>query len=84
MTKKTQNIDKILIKAEKWKRRRKANWEKYRKNDALNDKYKWAMLGAKSPTENIEWLKQKAFEKKLCRECKKEMASFEVSVMVEE
>ena len=84
MTRKRQNLDKILTNAEKCKSYMEANLEKYRKNDALNKKYKRAMLEPKNPTENAERLKQQAFKKKLYKQRKKKMASVDLSVTVEE
>ena len=42
------------------------------------------MLEAKNPIENAERLKQQTFKKKLYRQRKKEMASVDLSVIVEE
>ena len=83
MTRKRQNPNKILTNAERCKRYREVNFEKHKKNDALNEKYKRAMLGAKTLAENAERLKQYVFKKKLYRQHKKEMASVDLSHTVE-
>ena len=84
MTRKRQNPDKILTNAERCKRYREVTFEKHKKNDALNEKYKRAMLEAKTPAENAERLKQCVFKKKFYRQHKKEMASVDLSHTLEE
>ena len=62
MTRKRQNRQN-LTNGERWKRNMEGNMKKYRKDDTLNKKHKWAMLEAKNPTENAERLKQQVFKK---------------------
>ena len=62
MMRKRQNRQN-LTNGERWKRSMEGNMKKYRKDDTLNKKHKWAMLEAKNPTENTERLKQQVFKK---------------------
>ena len=82
MTRKRNNTERVLTNAEKCKRYREKNSERYKKEDALNKRYKRMDMAANNPEANLKRLKEQAAKKRLYRQKKKMEKEQESSVSV--
>ena len=60
MTRKRNNTERVLTNAEKCKRYRGKNSERYKKEDALHKRYKRMDMAANNPEANLKRLKEQA------------------------
>ena len=84
MTRVRHNTERVLSNAEKCKRYREKNKEKYRREDATNKKYNRMVMARENPAANQRRLKEQAKKKQLYRQKKKMEKELEATSLLDE